>query len=59
MDAGLSAGTPSTQAPDLQSAAKKIRRLEDELAIVKAASALYDEQVVVPPKGSSQSSTGS
>lgn len=50
VDAGLAAGTPSTQAPDLQSAAKRIRQLEEELAIVKAASALYDEQVVAPPK---------
>lgn len=59
VDAGLASGTPSTLAPDLQSAAKRIRQLEDELAIVKAASALYDGQVVVPPKGSSRSSMGS
>ncbi|GAA1121099.1 hypothetical protein [Arthrobacter flavus] len=52
-------GTPSPDAGDLVSARKRIRQLEDELAIVKAASALYDRMAVVPPKGNQQSSTGS
>jgi hypothetical protein len=33
VDAGLAVGMPSTRPPDLQSAAKRVRQLEDELAI--------------------------
>ncbi|MBG6185505.1 transposase-like protein [Arthrobacter sp. CAN_A214] len=58
VDAGMKEGTPSPDAGDLLSARKRIQQLEDELAIVKAASALYDETAVVPPKGKPQSSAG-
>lgn len=50
VDAGMKIGTPSPDASDLASARKRIRQLEDEVAIVKAASALYDDTMVVPPK---------
>ena len=41
---------PSTQIPDLQSAGKGSGQPKDELTIVKASSALYDEQEVVPSR---------
>ncbi|GAA1347697.1 hypothetical protein [Arthrobacter roseus] len=50
VDAGMKDGTPSPDVGDLVSARKRIRALEDELAIVKAVSALYDQTAVVPPK---------
>jgi transposase-like protein len=59
VDVGMKEGTPSPDAGDLVSARKRIRQLEDELAIVKAASALYDRTEAVPPKEEPQSSTGS
>ncbi len=57
VDAGMKDGIPSPDARDLVSARKRIRQLENELAIVKAASALYGETAVVPPKGNSKSLT--
>ncbi|WAP52913.1 transposase [Arthrobacter sp. ATA002] len=59
VDAGIKEGTPSPDASDLVSARKRIRQLEEELAIVKAASALFDQTEVVRPKGKPQSSPGS
>ena len=59
VDAGMKEGTPSPDAGDLVSARKRIWQLEDELTIVKAASALYDQSAVVPPKEKQQWSTGS
>jgi len=50
VDAGLKEGTPSVEAGDLVSAHKRILQLENELALVKAASALFDDLAVVPPK---------
>lgn len=41
VDAGIKEGTLSPDAGDLVSACKRIRQLEEELAIVKAASALW------------------
>lgn len=50
VDAGLKEGTPSVEAGDLVSAHKRILQLENELALVKAASALFDDLAVAGPK---------
>lgn len=51
VDAVMKVGTPGPDVSDLASARKRIRQLEEEVAIVKAASAIYEETVVVPSKG--------
>ena len=51
VDAGLADGVTSTESQALRDAQKRIKELEDELALVKAASEIYDAQAVVDTKG--------
>lgn len=53
VDAGRRPGTRSYEADPLASARRRVRELEDELALVKLASRLYDE-AGADPKGSSR-----
>ena len=50
VDAGLAEGTTSTESQALRDAHRGIKDLEDELALVKAASEIFDAQAVVDPK---------
>ena len=50
VDAGLAEGVTSTESQALRDAHRRIKELEDELALVKAASEIYDAQAVVDPK---------
>jgi len=50
VDAGLTEGVTSTDSQVLRDAHRRIKELEDELALVKAASEIYDAQAVVDPK---------
>ena len=50
MDAGLTDGVTSTESQALRDAHRRIKELEDELTLVKAASEIYDAQAVVDPK---------
>src|SRR5579871_4025653 len=54
IDAGRRPGTPSYAVDPLQQARRRIKELEDELEMVKAASALFDEEEPPNPKGSSR-----
>jgi len=55
IDAGRRPGALSYEVDPLQQARRRIKELEDELKIVKAASALFDEEEPPSPKGSSRS----
>ena len=50
VDAGLAEGVTSTESQVLRDAHRRIKELEDELALAKAASEIYDAQAVVDPK---------
>jgi transposase-like protein len=50
VDAGLAYGVTSTESQALRDAHRRIKELEDELALVKAASEIFDAQAVVDPK---------
>jgi len=58
IDAGRSVGLKSYEADRLAQARRRIKDLEDELKLVKAAAALYDEIEVISPKGSTRLSEG-
>lgn len=51
IDAGLKEGTKSVEVDDLAQAQRTIEELEAELAAVKAASALFNGEEPVSPKG--------
>ena len=51
VDAGLKEGTKSIEVDELAQARKTIEELEAELAAVKAASALFNGEEPVSPKG--------
>ena len=51
VDAGLRDGVTSVESQALRDAHRRIKELEEELALVKAASEIFDAQVVVDPKG--------
>ena len=57
IDAGTRPGAKSYEADPLLAARRRIKQLEDELKVVKLASALYEEGAV-DPKGSSRLSEG-
>lgn len=54
IDAGESPGVKSYEADRLAQARRRIKDLEDELKLVKAASALFNETEVIDPKGSTR-----
>lgn len=56
VDAGMREGVPSVEADELAAAHQRIARLEAELALTRDACALFDDQVVIDPKGKSRSS---
>lgn len=56
VDAGVRAGVPSVESDELAWARKRIAQLEAELAFTRDACALFDEHVVLAPKGESRSS---
>jgi len=56
IDAGLRSGTKSFEPDTLARAQQRIKDLEDELELVKAASDLFNGNEVVRPKGSARSS---
>jgi putative transposase len=58
IDAGESPGLKSYEADRLTQARRRIKDLEDELKLVKAASALFDEGEEISPKGSTRLSEG-
>jgi transposase-like protein len=58
IDAGQDPGTKSYEADRLAQARRRIQELEDELNLVKAASALFDESEELSPKGSTRLSEG-
>ncbi|MFF3566883.1 hypothetical protein ACFYXQ_03780 [Nocardia jiangxiensis] len=49
---------PSVEADELASAHRRIAQLEDELKLTREACELFDEQVVISPKGSPRSLKG-
>ena len=51
IDAGLVESVDSTQNAELRAAKKRIKALEEELQLVREASALFDSLAVVDPKG--------
>ena len=55
VDAGRKPGIKSYEPDELARARRRIKELEAELEMVKAASALFNGEEVVPPKGSAQS----
>src|SRR5271169_4396800 len=55
IDAGRRPGAMSYEVDPLQQARRRIKELEAELKVVKAASALFDEEEPPSPKGSSRS----
>ncbi len=55
IDAGRKSGLKSFEPDELARARRRIKDLESELELVKAASALFNGEVVVRPKGSAQS----
>jgi len=57
VDAGRRPGVKSYEADPLQQARRRIKELEAELEIVKAASAIFEEGAV-DPKGSTRLSDG-
>jgi transposase len=58
IDAGRRPGLKSYEPDELARARRRIKELETELEAVKAASALFSGQEVIPPKGSPPSSGG-
>jgi transposase len=58
IDAGQGPGLKSYEADRLAHARRRIKDLEDELKLVKAASAIFDETEVISPKGSTRLSEG-
>ena len=60
IDAGHRPGTKSFEADPLRAARRRIKQLEAELEMVKAASALFEEAEAdtISPKGSSRLSEG-
>lgn len=58
IDAGRKPGLKSYEPDELARARRRIRDLEHELELVKAASALFNGEEVIRPKGSAQSSEG-
>lgn len=56
IDAGRKPGAKSYQPDELARARQRINDLEAELELVKAASALFNGEKVIRPKGSAQSS---
>jgi transposase-like protein len=54
VDAGESPGLKSYEADRLAQARRRIKDLEEELRLVKAASALFNESEVISPKGSTR-----
>jgi transposase len=55
IDAGRKPGVKSHDPDELARARRRIKDLESELAAVKAASALFNGEEVIRPKGSAQS----
>ncbi len=58
IDAGQRAGVKSYEADPLLAARRRIKELEAELKVVRAASALFEGGEKVSPKGSSRLSEG-
>jgi transposase-like protein len=58
IDVGRKPGVKSFEPDELDRARRRIKDLEDELELVKAASALFNGEEVVRPKGSGRSSKG-
>jgi transposase-like protein len=58
IDAGQRPGAKSYQADPLLAARRRVKELEAELKLVKAASALFEEGETVSPKGSTRLSEG-
>jgi|SRR5271165_243829 len=58
IDAGRRPGQKSYEPDELARARRRIKDLEAELEMVKAASALFNGEAVVRPKGSARSSKG-
>ena len=56
IDSGRKPGVKSYEPDELARARKRIKDLETELELVKAASALFNGEAVVRPKGSARSS---
>jgi putative transposase len=54
IDAGEEPGLKSYEADRLAQARRRIKDLENELTLVKAASALFDEAQVISPKASTR-----
>jgi len=55
VDAELAPGVKSHEMDELAKAQRRIRQLESELEIVKAATAIFNGEEVVRPKGSARS----
>jgi transposase-like protein len=55
IDAGQKPGIKSYEPDELAKARRRIKELETELEMVKAASALFNGEEVIRPKGSAQS----
>jgi transposase-like protein len=55
IDVGRRPGVKSFEPDELQRARRRIKDLESELELVKAASALFNGEVVVRPKSSARS----
>ncbi len=55
VDAGRKPGIKSYEPDELAKARRRIKELETELEMVKAASALFNGEEIVRPKGSAQS----
>jgi transposase len=55
VDAGRKPGIKSYEPDEMAKARRRIKELETELEMVKAASALFNGQEIVRPKGSAQS----
>jgi transposase len=55
VDAGRKPGIKSYEPDELAKARRRIKELETELEMVRAASALFNGEEVVRPKGSAQS----
>jgi len=58
IDAGQAPGVKSYEADRLAQARRRIKDLEAELKLVKAASALFEEGQTISPKGSTRLSGG-
>ena len=58
IDAGRKPGVKSYEPNELERARQRIKDLESELELVKAATALFNGEEVLRPKGSGQSPRG-